>query len=126
MRVAAGTTVQYAMSDGLQANKYTVDWMYTIHHETIQTSEWVTYVIDLNGYNHCGAYVNGNASATVGMYGFRTTNATIDLAYFAVCDSWEEVDSIVTEETVVLTQWLSGTADDSVVDLTGAAVEQAQ
>ena len=43
--------------------------------------------------------------------GGTVTDAYIDIAYFAVCDSWEEIESVVGDEKVILTDWKNNTSD---------------
>ena len=80
LRATPGTAVSFVAIDGLQGNKTIADWMFGTHTKTITADGWVTYVINLDGYDHAGAYVKDNADATKGMFYLRINGGSLDLA----------------------------------------------
>ena len=63
---------------------------------------WTTYVVDLTGVNNVN-FTPENLDATHIDVGLRVMDgrvATIDVAYFAICDNWAEVDSLTGDDSV--------------------------
>ncbi|MBE6583838.1 MAG: hypothetical protein E7649_02475 [Ruminococcaceae bacterium] len=91
----------------------------------LQNGEWVTYVVNIKDlltltginttYGEAGDTTRTKLAAGF-MYGpgsgdINTTNVSVDISYFAVCDSWEEVEKVVGEgETVSYTAWANNAA----------------
>lgn len=80
---------------------------------------WAVYVIDFKNYNICSAYTYTDKSiknAWFGIQGYGTeanlTDQYVDIAYFALCDTWTEVDSIIDAESVIVTDWNKDQNDD--------------
>lgn len=86
---------------------------------------WEVYVIDIAklASNFYGANQSGVKAASLGMtFGYLGSSRTVelDIAYFAICDSFEEIDSIVSEETVSVVDWKNERYAYSSVTATGA------
>ena len=80
---------------------------------------WVTYVIDLELLN-CAQYPVGDPEVTdisVGLFfNGHTADGTayVDIEYFAICDTWDEIESVVGEgRKIFYTSWKS-VSNDSV------------
>ena len=116
VRVGSGVTdnLSFVAMDNLCTNK-TVNngWIYNqLKRNTWVTDEWAVYVIDMSLVNVSGAYDKTNFPdiETVSLFGFQNTgnaraNAYVDFAYFAVCDSWAEIKTIVDDEQIILTTY---------------------
>jgi hypothetical protein len=89
-------------------------------------SEWKVFVIDIEKLGQVedfNFYAANNAdlrSASFGLQVGYNHTGTFDVAYFAVCDNWSEVKSVVGDEAVVLTNWVTVGND---VTLTPADVD---
>ena len=91
----------------------------------IETGEWIVYVIDLTHFSD--SYTVGGESDKVTFAfkngwtaGDNSHESQLDFAYFAVCDNWSEVKTVVGDEDVVLTNWTNSAVD---VGYTSAEVD---
>ena len=69
---------------------------------------WAIYVIDLAMFDACGAVSSyTSTSITKTVFAMRAVSGltSIDMAYFALCDNWAEIQSVVGDEKVILTSW---------------------
>ena len=88
------------------------DWMMTSTNfrngEDI-SNEWTTYVVDLSIYNKCAAFTPGVESTNKVWVGMKVNGDAndhyVDIEYFALCDTWSEVYTIVGDQAVVITDW---------------------
>ncbi len=100
---------------------------YLARREDMPEGEWVVYVVDIAALIKAESRITtyGNAGDTtmtrlgIGfMYGHNqggsTTDTYIDIAYFAVCDTWDEVASVVGDENVTYTDWKNTSSDKRV------------
>jgi hypothetical protein len=96
--------------------------------DPFKDGQWVTYVIDLKTaalplYPAEDANVKKIAIG-LDMPGFvATENSSLDVEYVAICDDWSEIDSIVKEETVMLSGWRDNDAWKEVATSDGTAPE---
>lgn len=116
------------------SNKFIVEELYEkrsfILYETNLRSgdvptDWKVYVINVEDMldKTTPYYVAGGTAESTAAYGFKIANGssgTVDIAYFAVCDNWSEIDSIVGNDGVVLTNWETPAND---VTLTPADID---
>lgn len=81
--------------------------------------KWRVYVIDLAEL-HSSAYGAGDSNVTNVTFGFQGEAGDgqcdgteyIDIAYFAVCDDWDEIEAVVgVGEKVLYTNWSHNTHD---------------
>ena len=97
---------------------------YLARREAMPEGEWVVYVVDIAALLETESKITtygtaGNADLTKIAAGFMyghnmggtVTDTYLDIAYFAVCDNWEEIESVVGDEKVILTNWKSSTSD---------------
>ena len=97
---------------------------YLARREAMPEGEWVVYVVDIAALLAAESRITtygtaGNPDLTriaAGfMYGHNlggtVTDAYLDIAYFAVCDNWEEIESVVGDDKVILTDWKNNTSD---------------
>ena len=73
--------------------------------------EFTTYVIDLGEANVKSdatvvGIMMGTGRSAIGTY---AAGGSLDIAYFALCDDWAEVASVVGTDDVLLTTWGNGT-----------------
>ena len=84
------------------------------------STEWVVYVIDISKA-FSNTYTAGKADVTNATFGFQgdgnggkyensawvgyDENDYVDIAYFAVCDGWDDIEAVVGNENVILTDW---------------------
>lgn len=85
--------------------------------------EWTVYVVDIAALIKAGNITTyGTAGdrdvtkfAAAFMYGYDGRGAEegtyLDIAYFAVCDTWEEVEGVVGDEYVIYTDWKNSEGD---------------
>ena len=104
------------------------DNIYEANVRDIVATEWTVFVIDIEQMMASGTkfYTPGNTATTTASFGYKvanqnsvrpTTAGTVDVAYFAVCDNWNEVATVVgTNETVYLTAW-DGTSAATAVNV---------
>jgi hypothetical protein len=100
----------------------TTDAKGNVHHNSrfglnsrsVFADDWAVYVIDLSQYDRSfwgnEGYSYANDSIKKAWYGMQGDgddgeNDYVEIAYFAVCDSWAEIKSIVTDEQVIVTNW---------------------
>ncbi|MBE6583840.1 MAG: hypothetical protein E7649_02485 [Ruminococcaceae bacterium] len=115
------------------ANDAVADTMY----RQADFSEWTTYVIDLSQAGGKNYYtVGSNTSATMWLQtnnsasGYENAYITdpekpwyLDVAYFAICDDWTAIESVVGEgEEVLFTTWNS-LSNDMVRNSDGTCIE---
>ena len=91
--------------------------------------EWVTVVIDLEALKAVSPrktpYSVGDANVTQMTAGFQIcciedfSEPYIDLAYFAICDTVEEIASLVPDENVYITAWAANSPMNSLNLKTG-------
>ncbi|MBE6584223.1 MAG: hypothetical protein E7649_04460 [Ruminococcaceae bacterium] len=83
-------------------------------------TDWTVYVIDMEKA-FPSTYTTGNVDLSKATFGFKgdgnggalsngewqnyDENDYVDIAYFAICDSWTEISSIVGSENVIYTDW---------------------
>lgn len=97
---------------------------YLARREAMPEGEWVVYVVDIAALLSAESRITtygtaGNVDLTKIAAGFMyghnlggtVTDAYLDIAYFAVCDNWEEIESVVGDEKVILTDWKNNTSD---------------
>ena len=74
----------------------------------VTLNEWVTYVVDLTLWSDTW-YKENNLSATTASFalnaGGEAAGRYIDVQYFAVCDNWDEIETVVGSGTVQYTKW---------------------
>ena len=93
--VKFSATTGTVMSDGELGN----------HSRTAFADGWAVYVIDLSAFD---LYTADDATITKAWYGMQGDSAdggSVDIAYFAVCDNWEEIKTVVDDEQVIITNW---------------------
>jgi hypothetical protein len=75
---------------------------------TIVVGEWVTYVVDIGLWSGSW-YTANNTSAAKASFalncGGKVDGRYVDVAYFAVCDDWSEVKTVVGNDKVNYTKW---------------------
>ena len=82
--------------------------------DDVISGEWHTYVIDFQTSTY-KFYKTMDETTTELKIGFKAGLAEgavdpyIDLAYFAICDSWEEVAKVAGNETLYYTPWVGAT-----------------
>lgn len=107
----------------LALTRYYSDTQYS----NVTAGSWQIYVIDIEklASNYYGAGRTQVNNVSLGMYflylGQRT--GTFDLAYFAVCDDWQEVTSLVDDSTVSTVDWVNGKKAYNTYVATGKCVE---
>ena len=97
---------------------------YLARREAMPEGEWTVYVVDIAALIKAESRITtyGQAGDTtltrlgIGfMYGHNmggaTTDTYIDISYFAVCDSWEEIEKVVGEDKVIFTDWKNPSGD---------------
>lgn len=84
---------------------------------------WGVYVIDTALLDACGQYSAVNASISKALYTMRYKGTTsVDIAYFATCDNWAEVATVVGDDEVILTSWNFNGGKDYVLNSEGKKV----
>jgi hypothetical protein len=71
-------------------------------------NDWTVYVIDMSKFDVCAAYNIDSHNETQAIFTFQDRGnggSVIDFAYFAVCDTWEEIKTIVDDEQIVYTSY---------------------
>ena len=124
MRTSSPTsTVKFAALDGVNGTTTIKGqtWIFDMNARNTFEMGWHTYVIDLSRYDDCASYKDSLTKAMYAIMGAQD-GEFVDIAYFAVCDSWTEIQSIVTDETVVFTKW-SSPQEDVVVNADGTCIE---
>ena len=82
--------------------------------DDVISGEWHTYVIDFATSTY-KFYDTMNPDTTELKIGFKmgvledVEDPYLDLAYFAICDTWEEVASVAGDETLNYTLWVGST-----------------
>ena len=91
------------------------------------SGEWKVFVVDLEKAFSESQYVSNDVTVTEAVFGFMMLNAEtdkayFDLQYFAICDDWSEVESVVGDENVLFTGWRD-TIDDMMCKSNGDPAE---
>ena len=98
-------------------------------------TDWKVFVISIEDMldKSVPFYTAGGTEQTTASFGFKIKNGsayagTVDIAYFAVCDNWAEIDSIVGNDSVVLTSWENTVADVTLssADIDNKVIEEAK
>lgn len=99
---------------------------YLCKHRNVANGEWMTFVIDLTAFS--AHYTVGGTSDKIGVAlkngwtsGTASTASQVDIAYFAICDSWTAIDSIVGDDDVLFTKWTTTEGDTT---YTAAQIDQ--
>ena len=99
-----------------EGDTYTKPGSYIAERRAFEDDVWVTYVVDIASLG-IGGYSTENTSKTnivaalmvradASSSGAKLTDTYIDVAYFAICDDWDEIDiASGDEKTVFLTEW---------------------
>ena len=106
----------FAAVDGKHSNTTLASWMYNQNHRnSFVADEWVVYVIDMAMFDVCAAYNRDSHNETLASFSFqdRGNGTYVDFAYFAVCDTWEEIASIVDDEQIIITKWSDNNLEKS-------------
>ena len=102
-----------SVADGESYNK---PGSYVCERTVFEDDAWVTYVVDIESLGIAG-YTTGSESKTniaaalmvradAASSGAALVDTYIDVAYFAICDDWDEIDIATGDEkTVFLTTW---------------------
>ena len=99
-----------------QGDSFTKPGSYICERRVFEDDVWTTYVIDISTLGISGYPVNdANKTRIVASLmvradetssGASLTDTYIDVAYFAICDSWEEIDIATGDEkSVFVTEW---------------------
>jgi hypothetical protein len=111
------------------------DSVYEANVRTSVATEWTVFVIDIEQMLAVGSkfYTVGGTQTTTAAFGYKVANknsenpvtaGTVDVAYFAVCDSWSEIADVVgNDDTVYLTAWDGSSAATEVSVAEKAAQE---
>ena len=112
MRVAKGTWMGVGLHDGVTGD-ITVKGFNVqsviVGNNRMNTfnGEWQVLVVDIDNL-HTSYYKKGGDSDKVSimmaLYG-SANGLEFDLAYAAICDDWAEIDSIVGNDSVIVTNW---------------------
>ena len=79
-------------------------------------SQWQTVVLDMDTTSGAGSYYTDiEGDVNIGAY-MKCQYGSIDIAYLAVCDSWDEIASVVGSGNVVVSNWATP-ANDTTVDV---------
>ena len=99
---------------------------YLARRTVMPEGEWTVYVVDIAALLKAESRITtyGSAGDTTltkiaagFMYGDNkyggneTPDTYVDIAYFAVCDSWEEIEKVVGDEKVLYTDWKNTPGD---------------
>jgi len=121
-KVRAGeSTVQmklaaYDKTGTVISNAGLADPLFETNTRSQVNTEWVVYVIDATEMLNSATkyYTTEDAGNKLATFGYKIANGsvgTVDIAYFAVCDNWKEIDSVVGSDDVILTNWESPASD---------------
>ena len=141
IRVGSGEdTVKLLAWDGITGNEtyynssnsqLDSDSVFNLCARSNLNTEWAIYVIDLS-QAFGETYDAENADITKATFGIKgdgsggnydsatatwsgfDENDYIDIAYFAICDNWTEIQSVVGDESVILTNWKTPANDETV------------
>ena len=113
VRVGSGviSSLNFAAVDGKGTVQTLNSNLYNSNGRTVWVDgEWAVYVIDMSAFFVQNAYNINNTEETKALFAFQDrgnsgAEAYVDFAYLAVCDSWAEIDAVVTDEQVIVTNW---------------------
>lgn len=108
--------LSWRIGSAAEGETWTKPGSYICERRVFEDDVWTTYVVDIDtlgipGYTTMSEeetriVASFMVRADAASSGAKLTDTYIDVAYFAICDSWEEIDIATGDEkTVFLTEW---------------------